>query len=367
MKKIIYIAVFLSLICGCNKSNDITPDVNSKIKECFSAVNEKNLKEAERICEEVIPHDKIGVAEFLLAYLWSQQDQVDEKLKQRVIEITEKNTLAKLSKANSFISSEDKEMQQEGIRIGKEVFNSKELVQLKEQLKYMDIEFAEAINKIIEDQKITFSMLLLTQKDQKEVDEGVRYLEELDQEKVPFATYLLGLLYYGGVLVDQDYNKSFNYFDKLAKTGNSNAQVMLGVMYFMGYAVKEDNLKAYEYWTEAYKQNDVFAKLILEYDDLKQYAKKMSGIKMLASKDGKYQNSIDYIHWITSEDGQKFLYKNTMTPKEMDENMLQFVELSAMGIDFAVGFTSAYLISIGAIKESVEIYDKLHMGKRKGL
>lgn len=353
MKKIIFVAVLLSLVCGCGN------DINSQLKACYAQVEKNDLKEAERICGKVMPKDKTGIAEFMLASLWSR-GEMDEELKQRLLEISERNTLAKLAKAVSFLNSEDENMKQEGIKIGKEVFNSKELVQLKEQLKYMDKDFAQAINKLINDGKTELTISLIFLDDQKQSADGVKYLKELEQENIPFPTYFLGLLFYAGKVVEQDYNESFNYFKKSVKLGIQDAQVMLGIMYFMGHGVEEDNIKAYEYWTEAYKHGNILAKLILEYDDFKQYTAKMSAIKMLASKDGTYQNGIDYINWIRGDEGKKFVYETSMTPEEIDKNMLHFLNLSNFGIDFAVSFTSSYLMSIGAVKESVEIFDNLH-------
>ena len=357
MKKIFCLVVLLCLICGCGK------DINQQIKECFLQVAEHNIKEAERICGEVIPKDKTGVSEFLLVSLQGEKE-IDKDLEQRLEEILKRNILVKFAKGAGLLRSDNEETKKEGAKICREIFNGDKLNKIQTQLKSIDKDLSEAINQIIIDTKTDLSIYLVGQEDQKQVNDGIKYLKELDTENIEFPTYILGLLYYAGIVVDGDYNQSFNYFTKLSKLGYPDALFMLGVMNFMGHGVEENNLTAYKYWTDAANKGSILAKLVLEYDDFKIYTAKMSSIKMISGKDDTYQNSIDYITWIRSEEGKQFVHETTMTPQEIDEHMVKFLSLSNIGIDFAVSFTSAYLMSIGAIKESVEIYDNLHKGKK---
>lgn len=357
MKKIFCLVVILGLICGCCK------DINNQLKECYLLVNNKKLKEAERVCGEVIPKDETGIAELMLVSLYLQ-NEIDNNTEQKILEIAQRNILVKMAMAYGFFNADNEEFKQKGVKTYQEVFNSHELQEVKTQLKYIDPEMAEAINQIINNNKQDLAIFLVSQEDQAEVNDGIKYLKELDAENIAFPTYLLGLLYYAGIVVDGDYNQSFKYFTKLSKLGYPDALFMLGVMNFMGHGVEENNLSAYKYWTDAANKGSILAKLVLEYKDFKQYTAKMSSIKMISGKDKTYQNSIDYITWIRSEEGKQFVHETTMTPEEIDEHMVKFLNMSNIGIDFAVSFTSAYLMSIGAIKESVEIYDNLHKGKK---
>ena len=317
MKKLFYLVVCLSLICGCGK------DINQQIKECSLQVVGKNLKEAERICGKVIPKDKTGVSEFLLVSLQGEKE-IDKDLEQRLEEILKRNILVKLAKGGGFLRSDDEETKNEGAKICREIFNSDKLNKIQIQLKSIDKDLSEAVNQIIFDTKTDLSIYLIAQEEQEQVNDGIKYLKELDAENIAFPTYLLGLLYYAGNIVEQDYNKSFNYFNKI-KTRYSAPKVMLGIMYFMGHGVEENNLTAYEYWNDAYNDGNILAHLILEYDDFKTYTAKMSSVKMLASKEGAYDNAINYINWIRSDEVKKLVYKTNMTPEELDKNMLQFL------------------------------------------
>lgn len=60
------------------------------------------------------------------------------------------------------------------------------------------------------------------------------------------AQCYLGLLYYLGQGVEQDYAKAKEWLEKATAQGNANAQCLLGILYFQGHGVKQDYAKAKE-------------------------------------------------------------------------------------------------------------------------
>ena len=64
------------------------------------------------------------------------------------------------------------------------------------------------------------------------------------------SRYLLGLLYFYGKDVPQDYKESVNWLTRAAKCGNDNAQYFLGLMYYTGRGVKRDYQMSYV-WLKA--------------------------------------------------------------------------------------------------------------------
>jgi len=59
------------------------------------------------------------------------------------------------------------------------------------------------------------------------------------------SKYLLGLMYFYGRGVSQDYKESVNWLMSDANCGNNNAQYFLGLMYYTGRGVKKDYRMAY--------------------------------------------------------------------------------------------------------------------------
>ena len=59
------------------------------------------------------------------------------------------------------------------------------------------------------------------------------------------AQHNLGVMYYQGEGLPQDYAKAMKWFRKAAEQGNAPAQFMLGLMYGGGEGVSEDYVQAY--------------------------------------------------------------------------------------------------------------------------
>ena len=59
------------------------------------------------------------------------------------------------------------------------------------------------------------------------------------------AQYFLGLIYYKGTGVPQDYKTALKWFNLSAEQGNALAQYNLGRLYYLGNGVKEDMVYAH--------------------------------------------------------------------------------------------------------------------------
>lgn len=95
-------------------------------------------------------------------------------------------------------------------------------------------------------------------KEHKRMEEFISKMEELikaEQGDVD-AQNELGVMYFEGKDVEQDYSKAAEWFLKAANQGHANAQRYLGYMYYHGKGVEQDHGKAAEYWRKAAEQGD---------------------------------------------------------------------------------------------------------------
>ena len=81
------------------------------------------------------------------------------------------------------------------------------------------------------------------------------YAEQGDAE----AQYVLGMLYYDGKGVNQDFQLSAKWIRKAAEQGRADAQVALGDLYFEGEGVKQDYDAAVKWYLLAAKKGNVDA------------------------------------------------------------------------------------------------------------
>lgn len=81
------------------------------------------------------------------------------------------------------------------------------------------------------------------------------------------AQNTLGLLYYEGKGVPQDYRKAKQWFDKAVEQEHTGAQVNLGTLYLRGEGAPESSQMALYWFSRAARQKDAlaFAKLGLMY------------------------------------------------------------------------------------------------------
>lgn len=64
----------------------------------------------------------------------------------------------------------------------------------------------------------------------------------------PDAQYQLGIMYYRGEGVMQDYREAADWYQGAAEQGDTEAQLNLGLMYAQGLGVKQDYVQAYRWF-----------------------------------------------------------------------------------------------------------------------
>ena len=75
----------------------------------------------------------------------------------------------------------------------------------------------------------------------------------------PIVHYLLGDMYYFGQGIKQNYTKAFEYFEKAANQGYREAQYSLGYMYENGEGIEQDYESAFNWYKESVRQGNVDA------------------------------------------------------------------------------------------------------------
>ena len=78
------------------------------------------------------------------------------------------------------------------------------------------------------------------------------------------SQYTLGLWYYMGDGVKQDYEQAIEWFGRAARQGDSSSQFNLGLMYYKGEGVVQDYDQAIEWYRRAAQQGDSSAQYNLE-------------------------------------------------------------------------------------------------------
>ena len=73
------------------------------------------------------------------------------------------------------------------------------------------------------------------------------------------AQFNLGLMYYKGQGVPQDYEEALRWFKEAAEQGDAQAQYCLGLMYHKGQGVSQDYEEALRWYKEAAEQGDAQA------------------------------------------------------------------------------------------------------------
>jgi hypothetical protein len=105
-------------------------------------------------------------------------------------------------------------------------------------------------------------------KPSEEGGENAKYLYKLAEAGNMDAQNQLGLLYYNGRGVPQNFQQASVWFRKAAEQGHAGAQVNLGTLYFSGYGVSENSQEALFWFRKAAVQRDAlaFAKLGRMYE-----------------------------------------------------------------------------------------------------
>lgn len=82
---------------------------------------------------------------------------------------------------------------------------------------------------------------------EKNVEEGLRWLESAAEKGDGNANRELGVRYFEGIDVAQDYEKALYYFEKGSQYGESYCAYMAGVMYCRGFGVEVNYYKGIDY------------------------------------------------------------------------------------------------------------------------
>ena len=88
----------------------------------------------------------------------------------------------------------------------------------------------------------------------KDTDKAIRYLTQAAERGDQNAQAKLGLLFYRGTGVEQDYKKAFDWISKAIEQGNAAAQFYRGMMCMIGEGVPQDNKQAVKWFTKAAEQ-----------------------------------------------------------------------------------------------------------------
>ena len=84
-----------------------------------------------------------------------------------------------------------------------------------------------------------------------------QYIREAADKSDPKAQYTLGALYYLGAGVEKDYKKAFNWLNLASEQNYIDAKYNLGVMYEFGEGVDQSYENAYEYYLFAARRDNL--------------------------------------------------------------------------------------------------------------
>lgn len=92
---------------------------------------------------------------------------------------------------------------------------------------------------------------------------ALREIRPLAQAGNADAEHLLGLMYYMGRGVPQDYKQALEWHRKAALKGKADAQYVVGAMYYTGNAVIQDHKQAVTWFRKAAEQGHPDAQQVL--------------------------------------------------------------------------------------------------------
>ncbi len=128
------------------------------------------------------------------------------------------------------------------------------------------------------------------------------------------AQHLLGLMYYMGRGLPQDYKQAMFWHRKAADQGKADAQYVVGAMYYTGNAVLQDHKQAVAWFRKAAEQNHAEAQQVLGL----MYRYHMGGVQQ--------DNVIAYMLWnLAAANGssnaadQRAAVVRKMTPEQVEE------------------------------------------------
>ncbi len=81
-------------------------------------------------------------------------------------------------------------------------------------------------------------------------------LKAAAEQGIAVAQYYLGICYYNGEGVKQDFNEAFRWYKSAAEQGNADAQCRLGNCYKNGEGVQQDYNEAFRWYKAAAEQGN---------------------------------------------------------------------------------------------------------------
>ena len=96
--------------------------------------------------------------------------------------------------------------------------------------------------------------------EQKEYQKAIKAFEFASKAGNLDALTALGVMYIGGIGVEQNNTKGYQYIRKAADMSDPKAQYTLGALYYLGAGVKKDYKKAFNWLNLASEQNYIDAK-----------------------------------------------------------------------------------------------------------
>ena len=90
-------------------------------------------------------------------------------------------------------------------------------------------------------------------------EKGIALIRRSAEQGYADAQFNLGLAYYRGEGVSQDYTQAVSWYRKAAEQGVAAAQYNLGVCYYKGEGVLQDYVQAVSWWCKAAEQGHSLA------------------------------------------------------------------------------------------------------------
>ena len=90
-------------------------------------------------------------------------------------------------------------------------------------------------------------------------EKGIALIRRSAEQGYADAQFNLGLAYYRGEGVSQDYTQAVSWYRKAAEQGVAAAQYNLGVCYYKGEGVSQDYVQAVSWWCKAAEQGHSLA------------------------------------------------------------------------------------------------------------
>lgn len=81
--------------------------------------------------------------------------------------------------------------------------------------------------------------------------EAIKWCQQSADQELVDAQYFVGIMYAQGKGVSQSLAEAAEWFEKAADQGHAGAQYKIGVMYYKGQGVPQNYVKSYAYWNVA--------------------------------------------------------------------------------------------------------------------